>query len=381
MSSPKHFSVKQFSAELTVGILFFAALAVLAYFTIILSKEAIFRKSWDRTIRFPSVAGLSEGDSVRMRGVKIGTVRAVRLEDSAVIVDARLDTKVILYQDAVAEVEFSSILGGRYVSIQPGDPGKNRLPEDAAIQGVEPADMFAEISKAAKTLQTEIQHMSEVLSENQTFDKMAALVDDLHGMAQDLREGKGTLGRLLTDEQLYADAQDTVTSVREAAEGVRKAADNFAGAVTDARAGQGTIGKLLTEEGLYEDLSATLADIRAGKGTLGKLINEETLHQDISATAANLRQITDRLQQGDSSAGRLLADNGELYESITATFDNAREVTDGLKQGTGTIGRLLQDETLYEDLRRTIAEVRNAVEDFREQAPISTFGSFVFGAL
>ena len=52
-----------------------------------------------------------------------------------------------------------------------------------------------------------------------------------------------------------------------------------------------------------------------------------------------------------------------------------------VREGQGTLGKLVNDPALYDDAKKTVNEVRSAVEDFREQAPVSTFGGLIFGAL
>ena len=62
-----------------------------------------------------------------------------------------------------------------------------------------------------------------------------------------LAEGEGTLGKLLTDDQLHEDVAATVASIREVADKVA--------------AGEGTLGKLLAEDELYVELQRALRTV------------------------------------------------------------------------------------------------------------------------
>ena len=114
-----------------------------------------------------------------------------------------------------------------------------------------------------------------------------ATVNKLDAIATDLRAGRGTAGKFLTDEQLYNDARAAVSDLRDAVRSIKPTLDQFNQIATDLNAGKGTAGKLLKDEQLYNDardtlvkfnstaskLDVLLADAQNGKGTVGKLLN------------------------------------------------------------------------------------------------------------
>ena len=70
----------------------------------------------------------------------------------------------------------------------------------------------------------------------------------------------------------------------------------------------------------------------------------------------------------------------QVSEDLKVTAANLREVTQRLADGEGTLGKLSKDEELYDDARYLMEDIRAAVDDFRETAPILTFTSVFFGA-
>lgn len=76
-------------------------------------------------VRFNSAAGISEGTDVRMAGVKIGTVRDIRLDvdrAEAQVVMA-VDNMIMPLEDgSTARVQSEGLLGGSYINIEPA-PG------------------------------------------------------------------------------------------------------------------------------------------------------------------------------------------------------------------------------------------------------------------
>ena len=109
-------------------------------------------------------------------------------------------------------------------------------------------------------------------------------LDSVNGLLQDIRAGKGTVGKLFSDDQLYKE----ITKFVNAAEGVT---DHL-------RDGRGTLGMLIKDPAAYQRLNASLESlqeiargIRAGEGTLGKLV-----------TGRHAGQIADR-QLGEPRGG------------------------------------------------------------------------------
>jgi phospholipid/cholesterol/gamma-HCH transport system substrate-binding protein len=63
----------------------------------------------------------------------------------------------------------------------------------------------------------------------------------------------------------------------------------------------------------------------------------------------------------------------ENRENIAVTLQNVREFTDKLNSGKGTLGKLVNEDTIHADTGKLINELRDAVEDSREQAPVTSF--------
>jgi hypothetical protein len=77
-------------------------------------------------------------------------------------------------------------------------------------------------------------------------------VRDVGALARNLREGEGTLGKLLgDDDRLYSGLQETLDNLAVAARNAQEITDGL-------RAGEGTLGKALVDSSLYEQSLDTL---------------------------------------------------------------------------------------------------------------------------
>lgn len=290
--------LREFSMEMVVGAFTFMVLMALAFFTIIFSRENIFRPNYFIQVKFSQVMGLREGDNVYWRGVSVGRIKRLEVVEDGVLITASLDVKPELHEDYRVEILPSSILGGRYLNIYEGSPEAPVLPPDTLLIGTEPVDLIEEATEVVNSLR-----------------------------------------RSLEQGGVLANLEETVNNLRA-----------------------------ITEQ------------IRRGEGAVGVLISDEATGENLKQIVANLREVSDRLKSGKGTLGRLLSEDETLYANINETLAALKDVSQKISRGEGTLGRLVQDKELYEEARKLLSELQAAVDDFRENTPITTFSSIFFGA-
>jgi phospholipid/cholesterol/gamma-HCH transport system substrate-binding protein len=182
-------------------------------------------------------------------------------------------------------------------------------------------------------------------------------IEQITALLQEVRGGRGTVGKLFTDEALYRDLNGLVASAQEVAAGIS--------------AGRGTIGRLATNPAAARSLEASMANlemmtakIRAGEGSIGKLLNDDAMSRSLTSTTANLDAITGRLSRGEGTAGKLMTDQA-LYDNLRSTTERLDKVIALLQQTQGTAGALLNDKALYDNLNGTVNEMKSLVSDIR----------------
>jgi len=330
----KDWIARELTMEVVVGAFMVMIFLGLGYFTIILSRETWFGTKFEFEAVFEDVMGLRDGDSVVVRGMPIGKVKMLRLKEDGVHVIATLDQEVRLHEEYRITIVATSILGGRYLNIDDG-PAENRLlPADEVFHGDVPYDLMAD---AAELVNAAKEH----LLEGGVLDNLQQASREINEIAQRLNRGEGTIGKLLSsDDTLYRELTDTVAAARKVAEGLAN--------------GKGTIGRLLSDD--------------------------DTLYSDLSGAVESMKTIAQRLENGEGTLGRLMSSDDALYEDMAATVASLRSVAEKLDQGQGVLGQLIGDQELSEDVKGAIREMREAVDDMRETAPVVTFTSVFFGA-
>ena len=102
-------------------------LLVAGFFLAFAYKSADLRKveGYPLSANFNSIGGLQNGADVRISGVKVGSVAGLSLDSATflAVVHLTLDPSIKLPRDTVALVASESLLGGKYLSLEPGgDP-------------------------------------------------------------------------------------------------------------------------------------------------------------------------------------------------------------------------------------------------------------------
>ena len=166
---------------------------------------------------FDQAYNLSRDARVKLFTVDVGKVRDVRLEGDKVKVELAILKNYAsrIRQDTVATVESPTVIGSEYVSIKPGTLQTTPVIPGGIIRS-EPkkslTDLMAEfeIEKTAKMVIKSIQAITSMVE--QLRDPDGALFRALESTAQSLahveavtrkiREGEGSIGKLVTSESL-----------------------------------------------------------------------------------------------------------------------------------------------------------------------------------
>ena len=120
-------SMNKYAKETWVGIFVFIGLICVAYLTVQLGRlEFLSSNTYTLTASFNSVSGLRPGAEVEIAGVSVGKVADVRLDQDRVraVVTLAMNKDVVVYEDALAAIKTSGLIGDKYVSLDPGGFGQ-----------------------------------------------------------------------------------------------------------------------------------------------------------------------------------------------------------------------------------------------------------------
>ncbi len=169
---------------------------------------------------FTTVAGLHAGAAVRLAGVEVGRVTAIRLPASPgqkVRVDFNVagDAIANVRGDSIARLETMGFLGDKFVELSVGSPETPRVADGATLAAEDPIDVAALVGQGRRLLGN-AEDLSAALARGQ--GALPWLINDpeskrlVRKLSQHLEEisgkvarGDGTVGALLNDPTLYDD--------------------------------------------------------------------------------------------------------------------------------------------------------------------------------
>lgn len=324
-------------SELKIGVLTIIAVAI-AVLTIFLltGSRGFFWQRYSLKTQFVSVAGLKAGSPVRVAGVEVGSVRSVDLvgDKVDVTIEVNKDMRQRITDRSTATLGSVSLLGESAVDITPASSG-TPIPEWGYIPEHTNRGMLSTMAPEA----------------SEGIEQITKLVTDV-------RAGKGTVGKLMTDEQLYNEMQKFVASANEVTTTIRK--------------GRGSVGRLLNDpsaakalEGSLSNLEAMTQRINAGEGSLGKLLKDDEFAKALTGATSNFQALTDRMNKGQGTVGKLMTDDA-MFKKMNALTDRLDLLVTRVNDGQGTVGLLLKDKQLYENMNGAVADFRLLLAEIRK---------------
>ncbi len=144
--------MKKYSMETTVGIFVIITLLGVAYLTLKLGDVSFLGdNSYAVFAKFTSVSGLKVGSTVEMLGMEIGRVAGFSMDqkDQVAVAELRIGNGVQIYDDAIASIKSSGLLGDKFVNIDAGGGGDLLEPGGIISETEPPVDFMELISKYA----------------------------------------------------------------------------------------------------------------------------------------------------------------------------------------------------------------------------------------
>jgi phospholipid/cholesterol/gamma-HCH transport system substrate-binding protein len=331
--------------EIIVGATMLLALAVVTAGAVWMSQNPFSQNGSIQAARFLTVGGLQVGNPVVLRGVRVGRVQAIELSDEDWV---------------VASLQIYPDFGGG-------------MPENPAVIAAS-ASLFGEWQAGIIGFEDEIDDPTvrrdlDLAAEGATMWPGATLPD--------IGELTAQAGRIAGDIASFSARIETafddevVTNLQRSIRDFSSTADQI-----NAFAGQQT-----------EILGNVAADFEATSGAVSQtaIALERTMARIDSATAAgqldtvmtNSAAITKDLRVAADDFRSFMSAVGNQEENLARIVGNADSLFNRLEQGDGTIGRLVADSMLYVETRAAISEFRLLMADIKEN-PRKYFSFSVF---
>lgn len=246
---------------------------------------------------FVNASELKSGDSVRVAGVRVGTVGDIALQpDKNVIVNFDADRDVILTTGTKVAVRYLNLVGDRYLELVDGPGSTRKLPDGArissdhtegaldldlllgglkpVIQGLNPQDVNALTSSVLQVFQGQGGTLESLLSHTSSFTSALAdndqvlehLIDNLNTVVATLAKNNGNFGA-------------AIDRLEDLVKGLATDRDPIGTAIDSLSNGTASVGSLLTNvrpplKGTVDQLNRLAPLLDEDKGQLDGVLQK-----------------------------------------------------------------------------------------------------------
>lgn len=287
--------------EVKIGI--FAIVILLCFWAAIrfLSGIDIFSRNMIYHATYSNVSGLQSAAPVTINGVKVGTVEAIELKDTTVVIDIAVNRKYGIPSDSKAKIYSDGLLGSKAIVIelgssaqmlQKGDTIASAVNRDLMDVAGNELDFFKQkLSTITDDLSVTLRNLNSLIENNS---------DDFSATMSHLNSISASLDQVLTREK--TDLVSIVNSLEQLArtlsdnshhlENIMANADSFSQQLEAARIDSlaASFNRTATQ------LSTMLEQVNSGQGSLGKLLTDQALYDNLTAASQNLSLLLEDLK-------------------------------------------------------------------------------------
>lgn len=190
--------------ELKVGMFILIGIAILFLIVFSIGDVSVSKTGYRIKVLFGFANGIGGTAPVRLAGVGIGQAQGIRViyDEKSNMTKAELtvwiNDNIKIEQDAKFTINTLGLLGEKYLEIYPGTPGIGFIKPGDTVMGADPVPM-------------------EKITEN-----LSRLSDSVTVIVDRLKNGEGTIGRLLKEDAVYDDLKATTGNFREFSEDIKR---------------------------------------------------------------------------------------------------------------------------------------------------------------
>jgi phospholipid/cholesterol/gamma-HCH transport system substrate-binding protein len=283
------------SRAITVGLFIFIGLLifVVGVFTLGSQKKA-FTQSFALDVVFDDIQGLKAGNNVWFSGVKVGTIKKIEFYGTSqvlVTLNIELEAQKYIHKDSKAIISSDGLIGNKIVVLTSGSL-KYPFVEDGDRLSV---DKTLSTDDIMKTLQKNNKNLIEI-------------TENFKIISNKLVKGEGTIGMLLSDNDMPQKIKLTMANLQTATANANKLSVELAQFSAKLNTKGGLADKMLTDTSVFNKLVKSASSI-------------QNTARSAASMAENLNLASKKLTDANSPLGVMLNDP-EAAQNLKTTIKN-----------------------------------------------------------
>ncbi len=299
--------------EIIVGLFVVVVLLILGWLTTQMGKFSFKHKpTYTIYAPFKDVSGLDINTKVKVAGVTIGVVRNIELKGSKAVVTLAVYKKYRIPKNSIALIKSKSLLGEKFLEIQFGNSNKYLKNGDYLTNTESAVDIGTlvkninkvfntqnreNITKAIEKISDLSQHLDAMVQENRDTLKLA--IQQARDAMQNFNKSMDIIKNMVKENK--QNVKLAIENARYSMEKLNKTLDNIYFMTYRMRQGKGSLGKFISDNALYNNINSASSNINKitgkinnGKGTIGKLINDDSVYNNLDDTLKYIKRYLEK---------------------------------------------------------------------------------------
>lgn len=277
------------TSHFRVGALVLGVGALIAFMSMKVSDDpASFGRSKRAFFLMGDANGLVKSSTVRMAGIQVGIIKDIKLENGQAHVVLSLRGDIPLTTSTRVEIRANGILGDKHVELIPGNPLDPPLRNNGQIMSVVDNgsldQLVTQVSKITNSLTSVADSLkSATTGEGDTSQPLGRIVHNIEVLTKDLAEFSSS------KKQKIAEIVDSIHNITETLDDYVNddSPEGLKAAIKNATASLSRIDRTLRN---VEEISEK---INKGEGTIGRLVNDETTVEELNKAVAGVNEFLD----------------------------------------------------------------------------------------
>jgi phospholipid/cholesterol/gamma-HCH transport system substrate-binding protein len=209
--------------ELKVGSFVLIAALGLTFFVTSVSNFSFAQKGYKLQLIFTFANGLRDAAPVRVSGVEAGLVKHMDVyvdqqdgKKTKVRVNVWIREGVQIPADSTATINQLGLLGEKYIEITPGR-SVEFLQENSSFIGSDPVPIekiTEQVNHLTNKLELTIDKINSGVLSDQNQKSLQATLADLSDVINHIKQGQGTVGKLLMDDSIYKNLDELTADLK-----------------------------------------------------------------------------------------------------------------------------------------------------------------------
>jgi len=285
------------SNEIKIGLMAIVAIALLIFGYNFLKGKNLLEDSRTFYAVYDQVEGLNASSAVTINGLRVGSVSKIDIRDDAKLVVAmNIKNDYPFSKTSIAEIYGGDLIGGKSVAIVPDFESKT-------------------LAKSGDTLKGKIE-----------IGLLELVNDQLSPLQKKIEDGVSSVDTLL----------------------------NSINYIMDEKTNKSLKNSILSFNETVNQLNSTSKEISS-------LI--KTNSDDFTNTMSNLSEVSEKFNQISDSLSKI--EFNKIVRDLETSLAQVKSITNKIDQGEGSLGKLINDENMYTNLENATKQMEELLQDMK----------------